>query len=384
MPCGVCSKPITVERAHPGAAVLLAVARLPTGEIREKLDLIGLVEEQRRDLPVGGDPAEVLAGGEGRHKVVPFDDDRRVSLQVLGDDGGQRRGKRLGDGEVDLQNALRRQSRGLRVRGPVMKGGLLFPRGHRLECLDDVVDFDDRSTKTMRQRIAEPSLAAPRRASDQQNPPGGMPMVRDIVLHVESPSSLASDPTTSPGDVRSIVHRAHPKTNHVPIRKPDESGPTARLARSNNWPIQGRRAVPGEVALKRLVHYSEQFEAVMLFAAAIVGCSLRTDALLSSLPETVGGHSFDGVQVVDDSFPSGHPVDDVLAVLGKRRPDAAAVFRYASDGSGTMGAITVNGVDAKTLLDAVVDNWAAPAVIDRSLAESDDAELLDAMIQSMP
>jgi hypothetical protein len=104
---------------------------------------------------------------------------------------------------------------------------------------------------------------------------------------------------------------------------------------------------------------------IVLFVVTLGGCG-RTETLLSSLPSSVGDRSFDMVTVVDESFRSGHPVDDVLAALGKRRPDAAAVFRDASEGWGTAGAMTVSGVDGPTLLEAVVTNWDSAGVVDRS------------------
>ena len=57
-------------------------------------------------------------------------------------------------------------------------------------------------------------------------------------------------------------------------------------------------------------------------------------------PETsAAGIQFDGVQVVDDFFQSGHPVDYVLTSLGKRRTDATSVFRYSSAASTSYSAV---------------------------------------------
>lgn len=153
---------------------------------------------------------------------------------------------------------------------------------------------------------------------------------------------------------------------------------------------------------------------VILFVATVVGCVSRTDMLLSSLPSSVGDRSFDRVTVVDDAFLPGHPIDDVLAALGKRRADAVVVFRDTSDGAGSMGAMAVSGVDGQNLLQAVVKNWASAGVVDRSqssigakpvwlltsrlaylvavyaksdvvyLAGSGDAQTLDIIVRSMP
>ena len=94
----------------------------------------------------------------------------------------------------------------------------------------------------------------------------------------------------------------------------------------------------------------------------------RVDMLLSLLPTKVGERQFDAVTVIDDSFVSGHALDDILSAIGKSRSDAAAVFRGPRDGSISVGAVTVSGIDAQTLLDAVVNHWEAAAVEDRSLA----------------
>lgn len=106
--------------------------------------------------------------------------------------------------------------------------------------------------------------------------------------------------------------------------------------------------------------------AAWLAAFIVTGCIARTDALLGTLPRNVGGTAFTQVQVVDESFLSGHPIDDVLQRLGKTRKDAAVVYVYSADGSGTLGAATVSGVSGQELLDAVVDTWTAPSVTDRA------------------
>lgn len=85
--------------------------------------------------------------------------------------------------------------------------------------------------------------------------------------------------------------------------------------------------------------------------------------LLATLPKVAGGGQFDGVQVVDDSFHVGHPVDDVLNALQRERRDAVPVFRYGENA--TIGATTVAGIDGVALLEAFVTTWNAGAVIER-------------------
>lgn len=85
--------------------------------------------------------------------------------------------------------------------------------------------------------------------------------------------------------------------------------------------------------------------------------------LLATLPKEAGGGAFDGVQVVDDYLHVGHPVDDVLEALQRKRRDAVSVFRYGEDA--TIGAAAVEGIDGATLFEAFVTAWHAPAVIER-------------------
>jgi hypothetical protein len=86
--------------------------------------------------------------------------------------------------------------------------------------------------------------------------------------------------------------------------------------------------------------------------------------LLATLPIEAGGKVFDEYQIIDDSWNVGHPIDEVLAALGKERKDAVLVFRYADDL--TMGAVAVDGIGGPKLLDVFVETWNAPAVIRRS------------------
>jgi hypothetical protein len=134
--------------------------------------------------------------------------------------------------------------------------------------------------------------------------------------------------------------------------------------------------------------------------------------LLATLPEVVGGEHLDGVQIVDDAFHVGHRVDDILEELHKERRDAIAVFRHSEDA--TIGATQVIGIAGPELLEAFVNTWNAPAMLDRRqrtiggrlvwelrdrggrltviylfgnvvyLVETTDAALLDAILLEMP
>lgn len=85
--------------------------------------------------------------------------------------------------------------------------------------------------------------------------------------------------------------------------------------------------------------------------------------LLTTLPKVAGGEQFDGLQVVNDSFHVGHPVDDILSALQKERRDAVSVFRYGENV--TIGATAIEGVDGATLFETFVTTWNAGAVIER-------------------
>lgn len=85
--------------------------------------------------------------------------------------------------------------------------------------------------------------------------------------------------------------------------------------------------------------------------------------LLTTLPKVAGGEQLDGLQVVNDSFHVGHPVDDVLEKLERERSDAVSVFRWSEDA--TIGAIAIDGVAGAALFETVVMTWNAPAVIER-------------------
>lgn len=104
--------------------------------------------------------------------------------------------------------------------------------------------------------------------------------------------------------------------------------------------------------------------ATVLLAA---GCgAIRSQALLATLPTRAAGASFDTSRVIDDSFRSGYPIDEILEKLGKSRSDTTVVDRYSSDANAEIGAFVVDGVSADVLLDIVVQTWEAPAVVART------------------
>ncbi len=107
-----------------------------------------------------------------------------------------------------------------------------------------------------------------------------------------------------------------------------------------------------------------------LFAVIVLGCSQpprpTIEELRATLPTEVDGQPLDLVQIVDDSFLSGHPLDDVLGKLGKHRDEASALFLESSLGTGGVGAAAVDGVDGTTLLEAVLETWGNDAVVARS------------------
>ncbi len=116
---------------------------------------------------------------------------------------------------------------------------------------------------------------------------------------------------------------------------------------------------------------------VLAALIAAAGCSaVQSQALLATLPTSAGGVTFDTSRVIDDSLWVGHPVDDVLATLGKRRSDATIVDRYPSTGEGgSIGAFVVNGVSGDVLLDTVVQTWHAPAVVGRAQTTIGDRDV---------
>lgn len=104
----------------------------------------------------------------------------------------------------------------------------------------------------------------------------------------------------------------------------------------------------------------------LVLCLLVVACSSPAESLAATLPTRVGDTSFDPVRVIDESFQSGHPIDDVLISLGKRRQDATVVSRDAVDGSISIEAARIDGVTGVELLSATVQNWLSPAVRERS------------------
>lgn len=90
------------------------------------------------------------------------------------------------------------------------------------------------------------------------------------------------------------------------------------------------------------------------------------EMLRESLPRAVNGIELSLVQVIDDTYMSGHPLDDALAHLSKERGDASAVFRGDPVGRLELGAVAVNGVSGATLLDALAQAWYGAASVHAS------------------
>ena len=110
--------------------------------------------------------------------------------------------------------------------------------------------------------------------------------------------------------------------------------------------------------------------AFVVLVLLLTGCATPVrpspSDLEATLPTDIAGLSLDLIQVVDEHFLVGHPIDDPLDRLGKARRDAPVVFRESSEGFGGLGAATVDGVDGPALLEAVVQTWAAPTVTGRA------------------
>jgi len=119
---------------------------------------------------------------------------------------------------------------------------------------------------------------------------------------------------------------------------------------------------------------------VIVFVTA--SCSSQTQVLLNTLPVVGAGMALEQVTVVDESRRSGHPMDDVLMALGKSRRDAIIVFRSASSGGPSVGAVTVTGVIGADLLIAVVDNLQSAAVISRTMTTAAGKDVW--LIESRP
>jgi hypothetical protein len=107
----------------------------------------------------------------------------------------------------------------------------------------------------------------------------------------------------------------------------------------------------------------------ILATAIVTGCveyqRPTVEELAASLPTEAAGDTFDETLVVDEAYLSGFSVDDPLALLGKARSDAAAVFIGSSQIQGGVGALAVTGVDGSALLDAIVRSWNAASVTSR-------------------
>jgi hypothetical protein len=96
----------------------------------------------------------------------------------------------------------------------------------------------------------------------------------------------------------------------------------------------------------------------------VFGCA--SNPTLELLPATAGGTAFPQVNVINESFRSGHAVDDVFDALGKTRADGVAVSRFAPATRDEIGAVRVNSVPGEQLLAAFVQAWRPDAVINRT------------------
>lgn len=123
------------------------------------------------------------------------------------------------------------------------------------------------------------------------------------------------------------------------------------------------------VRLVRRVRYLNT-RSVLVAAWLVLGCGPSASSILATLPSEAGGVTFDLIQVVDEGYQGGHPIDDVLAALGKTRRDAIVAFRESQRGDGGVGAVYINGITGAVLLDAVVQHWAAASVIARTELQS--------------
>ncbi len=105
----------------------------------------------------------------------------------------------------------------------------------------------------------------------------------------------------------------------------------------------------------------------VIAVVAVAACG--SPALLERLPRQAGGVTFAQHNIIDESFLSGHAVDDVYAALGLLRPDGTAAFRLDPALGDEIGAVTVRGVSGDRLLEAFVDHWSEAAIIDRTMAD---------------
>ena len=113
-----------------------------------------------------------------------------------------------------------------------------------------------------------------------------------------------------------------------------------------------------------------------LSALIASGCGrIQSQPLLATLPLTAGGVTLDQSLVVDDSLWVGRPEDDVLAALGKRRPDATMVDRYSNSVDGEIGAIAVSDISGDLLLKTVVEVWDAAAAVSRTQTTIGDRDV---------
>jgi len=102
-----------------------------------------------------------------------------------------------------------------------------------------------------------------------------------------------------------------------------------------------------------------------MIMACLVVTACGSAQLLSLLPTRAGGVTFSQANVIDDTFLSGHAVDEVYAALGRSRQDGLAADRLDPASGDVIGATRVDGVSGEELLEAFVQHWQSASVVDR-------------------
>ncbi len=111
---------------------------------------------------------------------------------------------------------------------------------------------------------------------------------------------------------------------------------------------------------------------ILLLAGCLTTPRPSTTALIDALPSQVDGIELGTVNTIDDSFMSGHPLDDALARLSLDRTAASAVFRGAADGRLEVGAVAVEGAGGPRVLDAMAETWYGSSTVRASRLELGD------------
>lgn len=114
------------------------------------------------------------------------------------------------------------------------------------------------------------------------------------------------------------------------------------------------------------VHVAPWWLVGMIIACLFVTACGLAHPMLGLLPTRAGGVTFSQAHVIDDTFLSGHAIDDVYAALARSRRDGLAAARLDPASGDEIGAMRVNGVSGEELLDAFVQHWHSAAVVDRA------------------